>query len=762
MTGAESLQLFQQLVASANSLFLSDDDFVTINGITKPTLKKIYAEFLASIGVYPTIADGLAGTNGTGTNNRFFTVPATGDKAETRYRNDGGVAVEINSILSFLVDSLTVNRGKGYPLRQKIRAGVTSVQSSSWNTFLLDVVVVNARQGEYYRLSYQANENGGNGFNWIIEKYDSATYATTAAGRVELIPLAGTQPQFTRAGGIQTVILVPASRPEMQFKITVDPAGLPAAGTPINSNSNSAFEAWSWIIDESCYTYASEYKSPMIDTLSINAGKVFPLNSTLPRAGVINADYQPFRDLFLDIEISGAGDGKLYRVSYVAATAVTPVDVTKANIGFRIEEFDKATYETTGTAFNIQNFTTPVGVISRTGGPQTLTFTPAERSSMKVKITVDGAKIPADGSAFASVNAGFPGRNWIIDESRCKQSTIVVPVGDPQKPGVYYSYTPSTKLLTVAYLSGEYAYRVTIKPGAINQLPDINTIERAPKVPDLAYAVWSAIPGATNIETDYLPPMQVEAANNGDGAARIYTGGAHGSDGEAGGSPTARNALFTVYADGQILQAASSGYAESVQCMIFNELMGYNTISLGRYICNQVFSLDVSGSGIGIHAEIAAKEDIKVYVDNGPQCYFGGFNTNQMLPDSQAPTRTALDPTVVSGAKELYPKAWLLLMKSAYGTMATWVDRSYKTGDGRYLGAGASFIRGGGAGRAKFYNAIVAAFTATIAAGSSYQWRGGFHFFSDTAETGFDTKVALTVGTRKLVAVTTAGESLAA
>ncbi|MFJ4385470.1 SGNH/GDSL hydrolase family protein [Pseudomonas sp. NPDC089408] len=100
MTGAESLQLFQELVANGNELFLSDEDFVVINGVTKPTLKKIYTEFLASKNSYPTIADGLAATSGTGTQNRFFTVPSLGRTYETRYRNDAGVAVEMGRVSS--------------------------------------------------------------------------------------------------------------------------------------------------------------------------------------------------------------------------------------------------------------------------------------------------------------------------------------------------------------------------------------------------------------------------------------------------------------------------------------------------------------------------------------------------------------------------------------------------------------------------------------------------------------------------------------
>jgi len=108
MTGAESLQLFMELVANGNELFLSDEDFVVINGVTKPTLKKIYAEFLASTGTYPNVAEGIAATNGSGTNNRFFTVPGTGGTFETRYRNDAGVAVQVGRVSSAdVVESLS-------------------------------------------------------------------------------------------------------------------------------------------------------------------------------------------------------------------------------------------------------------------------------------------------------------------------------------------------------------------------------------------------------------------------------------------------------------------------------------------------------------------------------------------------------------------------------------------------------------------------------------------------------------------------------
>lgn len=100
MSGASDLQLFETLVTNGNLLFVSNEDFVIIDGEAKPTLKKIYADFLASTGTFPTVADGLVATNGAGTSNRFFTVPETGDTFERRYRNDAGAAVQVGRVSS--------------------------------------------------------------------------------------------------------------------------------------------------------------------------------------------------------------------------------------------------------------------------------------------------------------------------------------------------------------------------------------------------------------------------------------------------------------------------------------------------------------------------------------------------------------------------------------------------------------------------------------------------------------------------------------
>lgn len=301
MTGAESLQLFQQLVANANSLFLSDADFVAINGISKPTLKKIYAEFLASMGTYTTVAAGLAATSGTGTNNRFFSVPGTDYVFETRYRNDAGVAVEISSLLSWLSDALTINKGKAYPLSQKTRGGVTSPANATVNKFLLSAKVIGPGEllaGKYFRLAYLQNGatvSGSAANGVILEEFDAATYSATGTAAV-IHARTDTPASYVRAdGGVQTFTITPASRPELTFTFTVDCSDMPPSGTAVNMSAPSGAQAYSWVIDPSCLIPISNIRdNPRYRN---RGGSIVP-NGSLRNAGAGNTTY---REVFPDV-----------------------------------------------------------------------------------------------------------------------------------------------------------------------------------------------------------------------------------------------------------------------------------------------------------------------------------------------------------------------------------------------------------------------------------------------------------------------------
>ncbi|WP_063912481.1 hypothetical protein [Pseudomonas sp. p21] len=414
MTGAESLQLFQQLVANANSLFLSDADLVTINGITKPTLKKIYAEFLASMGTYTTVAAGLAATSGSGTNNRFFSVPGTGDVFETRYRNDAGVAVEISSLLSWLADALTINKGKAYPLRQMNRGGVTSPANPVMNRFLLNCEVLGADLTKYYLISLQKNGaslGGSYEFGWILYEADPATYASTGAV-TEIHSYTNPAPNIDRTGGVQTLIVTPNLRPDLRFKIVVDASALPASGTAIDSSSTGT-NGRSWIIDPSRYSAPPVIRD---DSLSINRGKVYPLRK-MTRNGTTSAEPTAFSKAILNICIIGARPGKYYRLAYFV-NGSTALPSAKPD-GWIIEEIDQANYETAA------NVATQVISVADAGTPtiardgiQTVVLASTVAIDLRILITLDTAQLPAYGTFIGAANTINPGYSYIIDPSR--------------------------------------------------------------------------------------------------------------------------------------------------------------------------------------------------------------------------------------------------------------------------------------------------------------------------------------------------------
>lgn len=712
------------------------------------------ASQLAGAMVYSTVALGLAGTV---SGAYFSVVSASATEYIILYRNESGVAVEKKRYSSAQIDSLTVNGSKVFPLNSlKPRAGVISADYEPFRSVFLDAEIINANATKLYRVAYIASRAGVDGATTLgfrVEEYDKATYETVGTPVIIHNFDVNAASVYRSRGGAQNIVFECTSRPGLLVRLVIDVARIPADGAVFTS-VNPGFPGLNWYVDESCYTIKRGSNS----SLTINSGEVFPLNALKPRGGVISADYGAFRDVFLDAEVINADATSLYRVSYVAARASGTAGVSY--LGFRIERFVKADYETSGTPVIVHNFESNVATIVRAGGPQNIVFECESSPGLFIRLVIDAAKIPADGGSFLSVNPNFPGLNWYIDESCYTIQRAAVSASNKGVMGVYYEYKHDLKELSFAYASGNWAYRVIMKSaGAINQLFDIQTIQRAPLVGDLATAAWQAIPGASGILTDYFPPMVVHAVNNGDpGATQIYTGGSHGSDGAGGGQPTAKLFTLALFADGAILDKDSAGYANTLSLMMVNRLMGWNTWAAGRYIVQQHFAVDVTPHGMDINARITALEDIVVSTDNGPQCYFGGFNDTQMIPDGMEPTRVPLDSTKVSGNKVDYPNVWIVLMRSAYGTQAAWVDRTYEAGDGRYVSSAANFIRGGGG--AKFYNAIVAAFSNVMSKGQSYRWRGGFHFMSNTDKDGFDTRANIRVGGKtRAVAVTTGGES---
>jgi len=722
MTGAESLQLFQQLVANANSLFLSDADFVAINGISKPTLKKIYAEFLASMGTYTTVAAGLAATSGTGTNNRFFSVPGTGDVFETRYRNDAGVAVEISSLLSWLADALTINKGKAYPLRQMNRGGVTSPANPVMNRFLLNCEVLGADLSKYYLISLQKNGaslGGSYEFGWILYEADPATYASTGAV-TEIHSYTNPAPNIDRSGGIQTLIVTPNLRPDIRFKIVVDASQLPASGTAIDSNSTGS-GGRSWIVDPSRYS-----ASPVIrdDSLSINKGKAYPLRS-MNRGGTTSPANTDMNALLLGVEVTGATAGMYYLISYQQNQQSLGGD---ADFGWVLYEADAATYATTGAVTQIHGHANPAPNIDRAGGIQVVTVTPQIRPNMRFRITLDASALPPAGTPIDANSTGARGRSWIVDPS-CyfiadSQATATKQL---QAGRMWVEGSTTTDMFSFIWSHGaSQMYRVTWGPNQINQLFNFVSQDIAP-LSNVSSAAWTALQGGG---TDWLPPLVVEALNNGDGADVAYTGGGHASEGATPGLPTARMINFKASINGQEMGAAQtySGPADVATFTWQVEIFGFNTVTLNRYVVRQYYTLHVKPGAVEALCEILALEDIKIRIDNGPQMgVYGAYpDWVHYIGDNRGPLLADNPDAVAAQSKTDAPNVFALVCKHpTNGFCASWLDRNYEAGDGRYVSPTLPYARKNTASW-KFYQAVISGVHTTFLAGQSYRWRGGY------------------------------------
>ncbi|WP_342594513.1 hypothetical protein AAGT95_16635 [Salinicola lusitanus] len=110
MATGDPIANFNDIIDVLNQIALGEPGMVSLNGQERPTLAKVFAEFLASQGVYQSVEDGLAATSGTGTNNRFFSVSGEDGELDVRYRNDDGEAVEIGRLPSSLLTAYLENQ----------------------------------------------------------------------------------------------------------------------------------------------------------------------------------------------------------------------------------------------------------------------------------------------------------------------------------------------------------------------------------------------------------------------------------------------------------------------------------------------------------------------------------------------------------------------------------------------------------------------------------------------------------------------------
>ncbi|WP_264309304.1 hypothetical protein [Pseudomonas putida] len=253
-------------------------------------------------------------------------------------------------------------------------------------------------------------------------------------------------------------------------------------------------------------------------------------------------------------------------------------------------------------------------------------------------------------------------------------------------------------------------------PNQINQLFNFKGWRIAP-LTTVESAAWEDLGGWS---TDWLPPMVVCAVNNGDGGAKQYTGGGHWNEVEPT-KPTARMVNLKCSINGQQM-AAEQTYSAPADTATFSwqvELLAYNTLTLERYVGRQHFVVHVRPGSWEVLYEFEALEDVVVEIENGPQTgvYSAFPEWVHYIGDNRGPLLVTDEASVSAQPKSTAPDVFAAVcFHPTRGFCASWMDRTYEAGGGRYVTPTLPFARRN-SNSWKFYQAAISGIHTTFLAG---------------------------------------------
>lgn len=520
-------------------------------------------------------------------------------------------------------------------------------------------------------------------------------------------------------------------------------------------------------------TLLGRYLSSVVDQITVNSGKNFPLQPALRDAVTSTANLQ-LNDFLVDLKVINADPTYVYRLGYFGNGSNAFGETNKDRIF--LYKYKKATYATASARENCIDGSSIVADFVRDGSVQTRTVLSNLDPGVSVVLTIDTSKITtAYGTAINYESAGRPASwSWTVSEAALLNKLTTEKFSLLNSGTIYYEYASSTKSIQFTYRSGLLLYRVTLGISNYNNIPNIKKIE---------YRVDDGVQGwVTAVETtgDWLPPIKIKAlTGNVDSAALNYTSGNHGAGGAANGYRTAKNLLFKIYIDGQLINDAvdSYGFCSEIGISVVNAVRAANTIdsqpityngttynftgaagdpawiegmvepasTIRRYVLHQCFNMQIIPESISVECILKELEPVQIWEDNGPQSFTLGFNTSIMFAEGVQGQRIAFVTGVQSGKKSDAPKAWAVSFQGAAGQLVAWMDRSYGVGDGRNVDANSFYIRMGVNANTKCYHAAtMAALPYDPAAGGyrvgdDYKWRGGWAVSQRYSEADFDT-----------------------
>lgn len=543
-------------------------------------------------------------------------------------------------------------------------------------------------------------------------------------------------------------------------------------------------------ISASASQILASFPSSNIDSQAVNSGKNLPLKPVL-RDGAISTASIQLNNFLLDLKIFNANQNYYYRFGYFGNGTSAFGGVNKDRI--YIYKYKKNSYATASAREHCIDGDSLVADIPRDGGIHTRVLQSTIDPGLTAVITIDTSKITtAYGAPINFENASAASYSWIVDESNVVLKQTTEKFGLLSAGSVFYEFFSTNKELRYTYKSESRLYRITLGISNYNKIPNIKKVEWRI---DNGYQTWQ-----TAIETtgDWLPPLRIRALTGEVDAAELrYSGGNHGGGGSANGYRTARNLLFKIYADGQLLTNDSWGFCKQIDVSIVNGIRASNTIdsqpityegtvynftgattdpvwiegmiepssTIRRDVLHQCFNLKILPEILAVECKLKELEPVQIWEDNGPQTFTTGFDTSMMFAEGVQGARITFSTGIQSGRKIDAPKACAVSFNGLAGQEISWMDRTYGVGDGRFVDDESYFIRMGVGSNTKCYHAAtMAALPYDIAGGyrigDDYKWRGGWSWSDKYPESDFDTVFRIYKDTSDFAYILSNGSSM--
>lgn len=619
---------------------LSKDDMDTSSDATRLGLQNLNDEVHA-------LLRGSGGTVNAEIKPGSITTELLADGCVTNEKNsDNGLFLNQNTIYPLVnINESELNQS---PHKNPVKKGI------------LDIKILNANMEYEYKLCYISKNNAAYGDLIIIR-------AMNKNGTVayDLFPTVKTTYPNT---GVQTHHLTAQSPYKEKVIITLNYDHL----EEINDfHSHDGYPTFHNRIAKQCLIPSSSisYDEALFDHVTLNKGKDFPL---VISDGTINK-YQ-LTEALLDIKIMNAKKNHDYKVRYITKN--------QANFYGDLILINRINRETKAESylFDTKKVTYP---ITDRNGISTLVLN-AEDGTETVILTIDYSAIPDGFVPLADdIDTNVWQRNIVHPSQLILESETAG--GTNGKNSLHINYSKSSENI-----------KVTAKSGLTH---DVELDFRKVKPNDLM-AVWYGkigknsnpypLPISSPVAnlgsgSDWIGPYIVKAINNGDGNGRIYTGGSHSKANTMEGDATARTKRYQLFVDGVLMTNDFNGYCSSFDLHVENEIMGYNTRDLNRYILLEKVHYKMVDSELKVKVDIFPLEDVVIEEYYGMQIvsgtldsvyYLGGENGDNDSPQGSWQAHN-------SGANNFVDT--MLINKDGVGGVFMKMDKTCGLGLGEYI-----------------------------------------------------------------------------